>query len=175
MPFRYNPTHRTLHWVTAAAVLLQAVLGLWITQFEPASEDFKFLLYDIHENIGFTLLPITLARLGLRWRHPPARLPDGTPAFIEFAAGANHASLYLALIGMPILGVLATTAWGFPFTWLKLVPIPVPIGKNEEWATVFSFLHWLAAIALVLAVLAHISGALYHTLIRRDGVLRRML
>ena len=175
MPFRYSPAHRALHWLTALAILAQAVLGLWITQFEPDDETFKFLLYDIHENIGFTLLPVTLVRLGLRWRHPPARLPEGTPAFVEFAAGANHASLYLALIGMPILGVLATSAWGFPFSWFKLIPIPVPIGKNEEWAMVFSFLHWLAAIALGLAVLAHISGALYHAFIRRDGVVRRML
>lgn len=175
MAYRYSLTHRTLHWLTAAAVLAQAVLGIWITQFEPANQAFKFLLYNIHENIGFTLLPVTLFRLSLRWRDPPAPLPDGTPAIIEFAAMANHASLYLALIGMPILGVLATAAWGFPFKWLGLLPIPSPFGVSEYWAPVFSYLHWLGAIALGLAVLAHVGGALYHGLVRRDGVLQRMV
>lgn len=175
MAYRYSPMHRAFHWLTAAAVLAQAVLGIWITQFGPKNEAFKYLLYDIHENIGFTLLPITLWRLWLRRRRPPAPLPENTPAVIEFAAMANHASLYLALIGMPILGVLATAAWGFPFKWFGLLPIPSPFGASEYWAPVFSYLHWLGAIALGLAVFAHIGGALYHGLIRRDGVLQRML
>lgn len=175
MGFRYRPAHQALHWLTALAVLAQAVLGIWITQFEPVNKAFKFLLYDIHENIGFTLLPITLIRLWMRRRHPPAPLPENTPAFIEFAAMANHGALYLALIGMPILGVLATAAWGFPFSWLGLLPVPSPFGKSEYWAEIFSYLHWLGAIALGLAVLAHIGGALYHGLIRRDGVLQRMI
>jgi cytochrome b561 len=175
MGYRYGLAHRIIHWLTVLAVLAQFVLGLWMTQFEPANEDFKFLLYDIHENVGFTLLPITLLRLWLRRRNPPAALPAGTPALIHFAANANHAALYLALIGMPILGVLATTAWGFPFAWFGIVPIPSPFGKSEFWAPIFSYAHWLGAIALGLAILAHIGGALFHALIRRDGVFQRMV
>ena len=93
----------------------------------------------------------------------------------EHAANANHAALYLALIGMPLLGVFATTAWGFPFAWLGVIPIPSPFGKSAYWAPIFSYLHWVGAIALGLAVLAHIGGALYHGLIRRDGVFQRMV
>ncbi len=175
MPYRYHPAHRALHWLTAMAILAQAVLGIWITQFEPAEEGFKYLLYGIHENIGFSLLPITLIRLWLRRQHPPAPMPAGTPALISFAAGANHLALYLALLGMPLLGVLATAAWGFPFAWLGIIPIPSPFGKSEFLAPIFSTLHWLGAIALGLAVLAHIGGALYHALLRRDGVFQRMV
>lgn len=175
MEFRYSAAHRTLHWLTAAAILAQAVLGIWITQFEPSDQAAKLRLYWIHENIGFTLLPFTLFRLWLRRRNPPAPLPAGTPALIRFAANANHASLYLALLGMPILGAFATAAWGFPFSWLGIIPIPSPFGKSEYWAPIFSYLHWLGAIALGLAVLAHIGGALYHAVIRRDGVLQRMV
>ncbi len=175
MAYRYSPAHRAIHWLTALAILAQAVLGIWITQFEPKDEPFKFLLYAIHENIGFSLLPVTLIRLWMRRGNPPATLPDGTPALIHFAANANHAALYLALLGMPLLGVCATTAWGFPFSWLGIILIPSPFGKSEFWAPIFSTLHWLGAIALGLAVLAHIGGALYHALIRRDGVFQRMV
>jgi len=175
MAYRYSPIHRALHWLTAAAILAQAVLGLWIAQFEPEDEAFKLLLYYVHENIGFTLLPLTLFRLWLRRRQPRAPLPESTPALIHLAASANHAALYLALLVMPILGAWATTAWGFPFAWLDVVPIPSPFGKSDAWAPVLSFLHWLGAILLAIAVLAHIAGALYHGLVRRDGVLRRMI
>ena len=175
MGYRYSPAHRLLHWLTAVAILAQCVLGVWITQFEPPDEAFKMRLYFVHENIGFSLLPLTLLRLWMRRRNPPDPLPEGTPAMIHFAAAANHASLYLALIGLPLLGVFATTAWGFPFAWLGIIPIPSPFGKSEYWAPIFSFLHWIGAIALALAILAHIGGALYHGFVRRDGVLQRML
>jgi len=175
MGYRYSLTHRIIHWLTALAILEQAVMGVWITQFEPADEKFKFLLYDIHQNIGFTLLPLTLLRLWLRRRNPPAPLPDGTPGPLRFAANANHAALYLALVGMPLLGVADTEAWGFPFVWLGVIPIPSPFGQNEALAPVFSNLHWLGAIALGLAILAHIGGALFHALIRHDGVFQRMV
>jgi len=175
MAYRYRPAARALHWLTAAAVLAQFVFGIWITQFGPKDEPTKFLLYDIHENIGFSLLPITLLRLAIRLANPPAHLPAGIPRMLRFAAHANHAALYLLLIIMPIIGLLATNAWGFPFVWLKLIPIPSPIGRHETLAPLLSTAHWLTSLALGLAILAHLSGVFYHTLIRRDGVLHRML
>jgi len=51
----------------------------------------------------------------------------------------------------------------------------VPFGKDEALAKTLSLLHWCGAIALVLLIAAHLSGVVYHTLIRRDGLLRRML
>lgn len=175
MAFRYSPAARALHWVTVLAVLAQFVLGSWIVWFEPGEEAFKFRLYDIHENIGFTLLPLTVYRLFHRIRHAPAPLPEDLPTIMRLAAHANHAALYLALIGMPLLGLCATAAWGFPFTWLGLVPIPTPFGKNEGLAAVFSALHYWGAVALGLAILAHVGGALFHAVVRRDGVMQRML
>lgn len=175
MPFRYASPARALHWLTVAAILAQFVLGIWITTFEPKHAPFKFLLYAVHENIGFTLLPVTLFRLWFRWTHTPAPLPPGTSGLIILAAHANHAALYLALLGMPILGLLATSAWGFPFTWLGIIPIPSPVGKSDMLAPIFSLLHFIGAWLLGLAILAHVGGALFHGLIRRDGVLQRML
>jgi len=175
MPFRYNAPARALHWITVLAMVAQIVLGIWITTFEPKDESFKFLLYNIHENIGFTLLTLTLYRLWYRRTHPPAPLPADLPAMMRFIAHANHAALYLALIGMPILGVLATSAWGFPFKWLGILPIPSPFGKNEALAPIFSQFHFIGAWLFVIAILGHVGGALFHGFIRRDGVLQRMI
>jgi cytochrome b561 len=49
------------------------------------------------------------------------------------------------------------------------------VGKDEALAKVFSFLHWSGAIAIGSLILGHIVGALYHQLVRRDGLIRRML
>ena len=175
MEFRYSPTARALHWATALAMLAQFILGGWIVWFTPEDEAFKFRLYDIHENIGFTLLPLTVWRLFHRSRHKPAPLPEDLPAVMQLAAHANHLALYLGLFFMPLIGLCATTAWGFPFKYLGLVTLPTPFGKNEALGEVFSQLHFWGAVAMGLAILAHVGGALFHAAVRKDGVMRRML
>jgi cytochrome b561 len=175
MEWRYSPTARALHWLTVAAILAQFGLGMWLAYAAPEEMAFKLRLYALHENIGFTLLPITLFRLWHRHRHPPAPLPEDLPPAMRLAAHANHAALYLALLGLPLLGVWATAAFGFPFAWLGVIPIPSPFGKNEALAPLLKTLHALGAWLLGLAILAHVGGALYHGLVRRDGILRRML
>jgi cytochrome b561 len=109
-----------------------------------------------------------------RYLNPPPPLPADTPAMIRLAAHVNHIGLYALLVLMPITGFLATNAWGFPLTVFGVLPMPVPLGKNEEIAKVLSFLHWCGAIAIILLLAAHLAGVIYHTFLRRDGLLQRM-
>jgi len=172
---RYTATARWLHWVTAAALLVVAGLGLWLGWAPPQEEALKLRIYNIHESIGLTLLPVTLLRLAWRWRHPPPPGP-AQPRALEWAAGLNHAALYALLLAMPVVGLLATNAWGFPLRWFGLLPIPSPIGTDTALAPALTALHGWMALALGLLVLAHAGAALlWHGLLRRDGVLRRML
>ena len=83
--------------------------------------------------------------------------------------------LYALLVLMPVIGFLATNAWGFPLTVFGVLPMPVPLGKNEELAKLLSLLHLSGAIAVVMLIGGHLMGVLYHTFVRRDGLLRRMM
>ncbi|MCI0754183.1 cytochrome b [Teichococcus vastitatis] len=172
---RYTRTARWLHWITVAAVLSLAVLGLWIGRFEPADEAFKLRLYNIHESLGLTLLLLTLARLAWRRRHPPPPVHPPLPPVLHGVAFANHAALYALLIAQPVVGFLATNAWGFPLVAWGVIPVPSPIGRSEAWAPVLSAWHEMLALALVLLVALHASAALWHHFGRRDDTLRRML
>jgi cytochrome b561 len=175
MPERYTATERALHWLVALLVLVQVVLGVWITAFEPKDQGFKFLLYDIHENTGFTILLLMLFRLGWRLTHPWLPLPADLPPALKLAARANHTAFYVLLIAQPIVGFLATNAWGFPFRYLKLIPIPSPVGRSEALAPTLSAIHAGIAWALVALVAMHVSAALWHQFVRRDGTLGKML
>ncbi len=175
MAYRYSPVALWLHWLTAALVLAMIVVGIWMTYFEPKDEAFKFLLYDVHESVGAALFVLVLVRLLRRLANPPASLPHRVPAHFRAAAHLNQALLYAVLLIQPIIGFLDTNAWGFPLQWAGLVEIPSPIGKNETLAPVLSDLHWYGAMVLVVLVGAHLSGAFYHGVIRRDGVVQRML
>jgi len=171
---RYAAPSRWLHWLTAALVAVIIPLGLWIKYFEPANEAFKLRLYNIHESLGVIVFVIVLIRLLNRFLNPPPSLPADTPAIIRLAAHVNHWGLYALLVLMPVTGFLATNAWGFPLSVFGVLPLPVPLGKDEEIAKVLSLLHWCGAIAIVSLIAAHLAGVIYHTFIRRDGLLQRM-
>jgi len=171
---RYPAASRWLHWLTAALLAVIIPVGIWIHYFEPADEAFKLRLYNIHESLGVIVFVIVLIRLLNRHLNPPPSLPDDTPAAIRLAAHVNHWALYALLVLMPIIGFLATNAWGFPLSVFGVLPLPVPLGKNEEIAKIFSLLHWCGAITIALLICAHLAGVIYHTFIRRDGLLQRM-
>ncbi len=175
LAYRYPPLARAFHWLTVALVAVMFVLGFWITVFEPKDEAFKLLLYAIHESTGVAIFVLVLLRLLRRVANPPAPLPSRVPAMFRFAAHVNHALLYLMLLVQPVLGFLDTNAWGFPLTWAGLVTLPSPIGHDESIAPLLSALHWYGALLLLALIAAHLMGVFYHGVIRRDGVVQRML
>ena len=173
---RYAASSRWLHWLMSALVLLVIIpLGIWITAFEPADENFKMRLYNLHESCGFLVFVLVLIRIVNRRMNPPPPLPLDMPGWMRFVAHANHIGLYVLLFLMPVIGFLATNAWGFPLTVFNVLPIPSPLGKNEDLAKVLSFLHLCGAITIGLLILGHLAGVVHHIFIRRDGLLRRML
>ena len=173
---RYAAPARWLHGIVAVLVLLVVIpAGIWIRYFEPADQAFKMRLYNIHESLGVVVFVLTLARLVWRWLYPPPAWPAGTPGWVRVASGLSHASLYALLILMPVTGFLATNAWGFPLKLFEWLPLPSPIGKDEALAKALSFTHWCGAISMGVLLSAHLLGALYHRIIARDALARRMI
>ena len=171
---RYSATSRWLHWLPAALLAAIIPVGIWIRYFEPADEAFKLRLYNVHESLGAIVFAIALVRLLNRFLNPPPPLPADTPAGIRLAAHVTHIALYALLVLMPITGFLATNAWGFPLSVFGVLPLPVPLGKNEAIAKILSLLHWCGALTIILLISGHLAGVVYHTFVRRDGLLRRM-
>ncbi|PHK96436.1 cytochrome B [Pseudoroseomonas rhizosphaerae] len=171
----YTRTARLLHWATALAVLAIAALGLWIAWAPPQEEAFKLRLYNIHESLGITVLLATLLRLFWRWRHPPPPVHPPPPPLLQGAAFATHAALYALLLAMPVVGFLATNAWGFPLSLFGVIPLPSPVGRSEALAPPLTAVHGWMALALGLLVALHAGAALWHHWARGDDTLRRML
>jgi cytochrome b561 len=78
------------------------------------------------------------------------------------------------LLCVPILGWLGISLYPALSIhgWFSLPGLVTPNSKTAE--TVF-MLHKLGAMLLGLAVMAHIGAALFHHVIRKDNVLRRMM
>ena len=172
---RYAAPARSIHWLTATLMSVIIVVGLWIAYFRPGEEAFKLRLYNIHESLGVIVWVLTLVRLAYRRRHPPPPLPVDTPAVIRVAARTTHVALYVLLLTLPVIGFLATNAWGFPLSVFGVLPLPSPVGKDEALAKLLALAHRIGALTIIALIAAHITGALYHTFLRKDGVLQRML
>ncbi len=175
MPYRYPITARWFHWITVVLLIVLATVGIWGTSFEPKDAALKDLLSDIHASTGVALFVIVALRVLHRLANPPAPLPSRLPRMVRLAARTNHALLYALLLVQPAVGFLDIDAWGFPVAWAGLVPLPSPVGHAEAIAPFLSKTHEWGAIVLAVLIAAHVGGVAYHALLRRDGVVRRMI
>ncbi len=56
-----------------------------------------------------------------------------------------------------------------------LIPLPALVAQSKPLAQTIGSVHGTLALALLALIALHITGALYHALIKQDGVMRRML
>jgi cytochrome b561 len=83
--------------------------------------------------------------------------------------------LYVLMLVIPLVGWAMLSAGGYPVmlgTSLRLPPI-FPV--NAVAFAILRHAHAWLAMLLFLTFLAHLGAALYHGLIRRDGVLWSMI
>jgi cytochrome b561 len=173
---QYGAIAKLFHWVTLGLMLVALPLGFVI---QHVKDDSKMGFYALHESAGLTILFVVLARLAWRWFSPPPSQPNDMPKMLRTASAAVHHSLYGMLILQPILGFMATNAWGFPMrgatAYLGFIEFPKFMEAWESLAKILSLLHSIGGWLLVVLIALHVGGALFHHAIRRDGTLMRMI
>lgn len=172
---RYTPAAQAFHWATAALIAVTIPVALVLSFSPPADEPLKFRLYTLHESIGLTIWVLTLARLAWRLRHPPPPPLPGWSPLVRRASKSVHGGLYAVLLTMPIVGWAANSALGFPphLWWVIQLPSIAPASKPLGFGLLGA--HRALGYALILLLVAHVAGALWHHLGARDDTLRRML
>lgn len=170
---RYSSVSIGLHWLIAALLLTQVVLGLQFGDMPRGAA--KREAFDGHMSLGVTILLLSLARLGWRLTHPAPPLPAHYKPWERLLARATHVLFYVVMIGMPLTGWIMTSAGpnAYPDVWGVLPWPKLPVG--EALAEPAGGFHargpWIFWGLLAL----HILGALKHQLLDRDGTLGRML
>lgn len=163
---------RILHWLMAICILSMLFIGVGMVA--SVSEKHSWLL-AIHKPLGTTLLLLVCLRLGIRiWKGTP-RLPADLPAWQKSAAHASHILLYLLMFAMPLIGWAMVSASGNPVTVLGAWALPAITPENADLFAILRLAHRYLAYFLFLTVLLHLAAALFHGLIRRDGVLASMI
>ncbi|MFK8250431.1 cytochrome b [Ancylobacter terrae] len=172
IPAGYRRPARLLHWLIAIIVI--GLIPVGITMGNLDGGPLQDRLYDLHRSFGFTVLVLAALRLAYRLSHTPPPLPASVPAPLRVAAGVVHATMYALLLATPIIGWLATNAYGAPISVFGLFELPVLVAKNEATADVLFAIHRALGLAFGALILLHVGAAIGHALVFRDGVLHRM-
>ena len=169
----YRTTARLLHWLVALAVIATIPIGTVMVQ-EGLARSVQNTLFILHKNGGVLILLFVVLRLAYRAAFPPPPLPDTVPGWQRRAAAFSHAGLYTLLLVMAVSGYVRVEAGGFPIEILDALGVPTPVPESEALESAAKATHFYARYLLIALILVHFSAALYHALVRRDGVFGRM-
>lgn len=167
----FHPALRVLHWLMAAMVLAMLFIGVGMVS--TAGPAYVWLL-ALHRPVGIAILALVLLRLPLRLITGAPLLPDDLPAAQKRIAWISHVLLYLALFAMPLIGWGMLSAGGYPVVVTKSMVLPPILPHNLALYGVLRGAHTVIGLLFFALILAHLSAALMHGLIRRDGVFRSM-
>jgi cytochrome b561 len=168
----FHPLARLLHVLMAVMVLAMLFIGAGMVA--TVSEKHQWLL-AIHKPLGIAILVLVIVRVIVRLRYPPPPLPSDMPDWQRFAAHASHYLLYALMFAMPLIGWGMLSAGGYPVMLSHSLRLPSILPTNPWLFAWLREAHQYLAYLFFVTFLAHMGAALYHGLIRRDGVLSSML
>ena len=168
---RFPSVSRLLHWLMASMIVAMLFIGVGMAaSLSPRYE----LLVSIHRPLGIAVFVLCLARIVNRLFNPPPELPDTIPSLQRFAAKASHVVLYALMLIMPLVGWGMLSAERYPIVLYGPLRLPPILPHDLTLYAWLRDLHTDLAYPFFATFLAHFGAALFHGLIRRDGVLESM-
>ena len=169
---RYDGVAKTFHWVVVVLVVVQYATKWLPGGFASLSEG---QLNGWHLAVGPAILLLMLFRLAWRLTHRTPPPPSDLPRSLQLLSRSTHWLFYGILVVLPVLGWVAASGYGATPTLLGVIPLPALIAKDKSLAETIGSIHGALAWALLVIIALHVSGALYHAVVKRDGVIGRML
>lgn len=168
---RFNPLQRALHWLMAICILSMLFIGVgMVSTIMP-----KYLtLVSIHKSLGITILALALIRMVVRLRYGAPALPVDLPEPMKLAAELSHYALYALMIAMPLIGWGMMSAAEYPIVVFGGWRLPPILPQSDHLHALLWSAHYYLAFCFFALVLLHIAAALFHALVRRDGVFEAM-
>jgi cytochrome b561 len=173
MTARYTGTAKALHWLIVTILIVQFVIAWTMPHIGRNTQ--PEILINLHFSIGVIALLVALIRLCWRALHGEPAPLDGVPPWQTTSAHVVHWLLYALIVVVPVLGWINSSWRGFSIGMFG-VEFPKLVGTRAPgWGWTGDVHGFLANYAMLALVALHVSAALYHGFIRRDGVLQRML
>jgi cytochrome b561 len=170
MTHAFALSSRALHWSMAVLIVTMMLIGVAMV----SSLSYYHSLVAIHRPLGILILVLVALRLVNRLISPPPPLPSDMPFALRLAAHASHWLLYGLMFALPLVGWAMLSAAHYPIVLIGPVHLPPILPHSDELYAALRPLHTALAFLLFATFLAHLSAALTHALIFRDGVFESM-
>jgi cytochrome b561 len=161
---------RLLHWTMAAMVLTMLCIGVTMV----ASLAFYHVLISIHRPLGIAILILVVVRFVNRLLNPPPPFPATMSHAERLAATASELTMYGLMFVLPLVGWGMLSAARYPIVLFGSVQLPFILPHNVMLYALLRKAHTILAYLFFLTFVAHFGAILFHTLIVRDGMLKRM-
>ncbi|MDX1377186.1 MAG: cytochrome b/b6 domain-containing protein [Burkholderiales bacterium] len=169
---RYHPAQVALHWLSAVLIVSALAMGTLSLKHIPNAEAVqKVLALKAHMALGLAIAFVVTLRIALRFALvQPPRATSGN-RWLDLLARVVHAALYMVVLAMAASGLALAVQAGLPAIVFRGSGTPLP---ESFWDYAPRAVHGALAKALIALVALHAVAALYHQLVRRDGLMRRM-
>ncbi|MEJ5143677.1 cytochrome b [Gluconobacter albidus] len=163
---------RSLHWIMAAMLLTMLFVGTYMAS--TAGPAYPHLV-NFHRPLGIAILILAVVRLASRLYSPVPPLPVELPSIVKLAAKASHILLYGLMITMPLVGWGMLSAGSYPISLWGNITLPPILPHNPALWGALRTTHTLLAFLFIGLILTHIGAALFHGLVRKDGVFSNII
>src|SRR4029077_20448888 len=169
-PLQFPAFSRLLHWTMAAMVLTMLCIGVAMV----VSLDRYHVLVSIHRPLGITILILVVIRFVNRLLNPPPPFPETMSRAESLVATASEYTMYGLMFVLPLIGGGMLFAGGSPLVLYGSLHLPFILPHDAMLYWVLRKAHTVLAYLFFLTFIAHFGAILFHTLIVRDGILKRM-
>jgi cytochrome b561 len=168
---RFTVLQRSLHWLMAVCILAMLFIGVGMKSTVMA----KYVpLLATHKTLGVVILILVLIRVGVRLRYGAPPLPADLPEPMKLGAHLSHYALYALMIALPLLGLTMLWTGAYPIVLYGDIRLPALLPQSDVMHTLLWNAHFYLAFAFFAVILLHVAAALFHALVRRDGVFESM-
>ena len=190
---KYTNVAIALHWLIGIAILFMFVLGWFMTELPketPKTTSFdifnlglitwgaedeqsqRSFYFNLHKSVGLSLLMLIVLRMYWRFTHRPPAFLNSMKLWEKRLAKATHHSLYLLMFLIPLSGIIMSAGSKYGIKWFGIKVIP---GFDDKAIReLFYEFHEIFGLLLLLILILHILGAVKHSIVDKDGTLRRM-
>lgn len=164
---------KSLHWLIALFILC-AWGSVELHEFYERDDPMRSWWMVLHFSLGFSVLLLALLRLYWRATHGrPALYGSKWQKPISLLV---QSLMYIIMLGMPLSGLAMRQFGGRDTPLFWVFDLPAFVSKNIDLAKQLGFIHKeLLWNALLVLLVLHIGGALWHHLVIKDNTLRQML
>ncbi len=190
---KYTNVAIALHWLIGIAILFMFVLGWFMTELPKESakttsfdlfnlglmtwevakeESSRAFYFNLHKSIGLTILMLIVLRMYWRFTHRPPTFLNSMKLWEKRLAKATHHALYLLMFLIPLSGIIMSAGSKYGIKWFGIKVLP---GFDDKAIReLFHEFHEIFGLLLLLLLIFHTLGAIKHSIIDKDGTLRRM-